>query len=302
MRRVLLLLLIFLSPSFAQSPPHVIQGFIYYNNEPVDGAEITIINLENGEKVVTESQKGAYIIAVPAELWQNGDKAKIIVEYKNMHVEEEFIIDWSKTPQWINVSMGNKKPIADFTYTPQQPTDLDTITFADASNDPDGSIVSWLWEFGDGNTSTEQNPTHRYADNGTYVVKLTVTDDKGATSYTTKIIEVANAPPTVAITYEPEKPEVKKEIKFNAIATDDDGYIVNYTWNFGDGNISYGKNVTHVYAKEGNYTVTLTVKDNDGDVTVKKVEIIIGKKETPAFNVVALLIIFLAIVLLRRNR
>ncbi len=301
MKRALIFLLIFIPISLAQTPPHIIQGFIYYNNEPVD-AEITIINLENGEKVVAESQKGTYIVAISTESWQDGDKAKIVVEYKNMHVEKEFIIDLSKIPQWLNISIENKKPIADFTYTPQQPTDLDTITFADASNDPDGSIVSWLWDFGDGNTSTEQNPTHKYADNGTYVVKLTVTDDKGATSYTTKIIEVANVPPTVAITYEPGKPEVKKEIKFKAIATDDDGYIVNYTWDFGDGNTSYGKNVTHVYTKKGTYTVTLVVEDNDGDITIKKEKITVGNVESPAFNVIPLLIIFLAIVLLKRNR
>ncbi|KAA0002104.1 MAG: PKD domain-containing protein [Thermoplasmata archaeon] len=84
--------------------------------------------------------------------------------------------------------MKNKKPTADFSYTPTSPTDLDTITFADQSDDEDGEVVAWAWDFGDNTTSTLQNPTHKYADNGTYVVKLTVTDDKGATATKQQII------------------------------------------------------------------------------------------------------------------
>jgi PKD repeat protein len=63
-----------------------------------------------------------------------------------------------------------------------------TVTFTDNSYDPDGFIVSWLWDFGDGNTSTEQNPIHTYIVPGSYTVTLTVTDDDGASSSISKII------------------------------------------------------------------------------------------------------------------
>jgi PKD repeat protein len=54
--------------------------------------------------------------------------------------------------------------------------------FSDKSKDDDGAVVSWAWDFGDGATSTEQNPAHTYASPGKYEVQLTVTDDDGATA------------------------------------------------------------------------------------------------------------------------
>jgi len=72
---------------------------------------------------------------------------------------------------------GNQYPVAGFTYS----TNLLTVTFTDQSYDPDGSIVSWNWNFGDGGTSGAQNPVHTYPASGTYTVTLTVTDNEGAT-------------------------------------------------------------------------------------------------------------------------
>ncbi len=83
---------------------------------------------------------------------------------------------------------GNQPPVADFTYS----VDGLTVTFTDQSYDPDGTIVSWLWDFGDGTTSTVQNPIHTYASSGSYSVSLTVTDNEGANSKVTKIISVGS--------------------------------------------------------------------------------------------------------------
>jgi len=72
-----------------------------------------------------------------------------------------------------------------------------TITFTDASIDPDGAIVSWAWTFGDSGTSSSQNPQHTYAGAGTYTVTLTVTDDLGATGFVSHDISVsASTPPS----------------------------------------------------------------------------------------------------------
>jgi PKD repeat protein len=57
-----------------------------------------------------------------------------------------------------------------------------TVTFADASTDDDGTVVAWSWDFGDGNTSTAENPVHAYSSGGPYTVSLTVTDSGGGTS------------------------------------------------------------------------------------------------------------------------
>ena len=81
---------------------------------------------------------------------------------------------------------ANTAPTADFTYSV---TDL-TVDFTDQSSDSDGSVVSWAWDFGDGSTSTEQNPSHTYATGGTYTVSLTVTDDDGATDTSSQDVTV----------------------------------------------------------------------------------------------------------------
>jgi len=162
------------------------------------------------------------------------------------------------------ITASNVPPLADFSWSPLNPTTADTIQFTDLSSDADGSIVSWSWEFGDGSTSTLQNPTHQYADDGTYNVTLTVTDDDGATDTITKQIVVSNVAPIADFDYSPPFPTTASLINFKDHSSDSDGYIVNYTWDFGDGNVSYLQNPHHRYPNAGKYVVILTVTDDDG--------------------------------------
>ncbi|RLF57181.1 MAG: hypothetical protein DRN25_06930 [Thermoplasmata archaeon] len=94
----------------------------------------------------------------------------------------------------------NKPPVADFTYSPENPSTKDVINFTDLSYDPDGYIVNWTWVFGDGNISYERNPRHRYEKPGVYDVTLTVIDNKGASDTVTKTIVVSDvSPPDLSI-------------------------------------------------------------------------------------------------------
>jgi len=158
----------------------------------------------------------------------------------------------------------NRNPISNFSYSPDNPTDLQTVNFTDLSNDTDGNITSWYWMFGDENTSTIQNPSHQYSDNGTFTVTLNVTDNDNATNETSQQISILNVGPTSNFNYTPSIPMVNETVQFNDTSTDPDGNITSWLWDFGDETNSTDPNPTHQYADNGTYTVTLTVTDDDG--------------------------------------
>lgn len=106
---------------------------------------------------------------------------------------------WDRNFGWGRVSVneavlavsgggGNQPPVAGFSCL----ADGLSVTFTDASTDADGTIVAWDWAFGDGSTSTEQNPSSTYPASGTYSVSLTVTDDGGATDSAKQSLTVSS--------------------------------------------------------------------------------------------------------------
>ena len=94
----------------------------------------------------------------------------------------------------VTVSPANVPPTAAFTFSPSNPVAGATVAFIDKSWDSDGSIASWLWSFGDGGTSTGQNPTHQYMTAGTYTVTLTVTNNSGSKSSSSQTVTVTPSP------------------------------------------------------------------------------------------------------------
>jgi parallel beta-helix repeat protein len=175
-----------------------------------------------------------------------------------------------------NISVLNMAPVANFSFSPPHPTTQDLINFTDYSFDLDGSIVNWSWDFGDGNTSYEQHPSHQYDANRSYLVTLIVTDDDGATNFTRKQVSIANIPPVANFTFAPIASTIFDPIQFNDTSFDSDGIIMNWSWDFGDGNSSYEQHPIHQYSYSGNYSVCLTVTDNDGSMnaTSKNVSVL----------------------------
>lgn len=96
------------------------------------------------------------------------------------------LVDATATMQAVAGS-ANQPPVANFSFT----TSGLTAIFTDQSSDPDGSIASRSWNFGDGTTSTATNPSKTYAAAGTYTVTLTVTDNQGATNSTSRQVTVS---------------------------------------------------------------------------------------------------------------
>ena len=102
--------------------------------------------------------------------------------------ESKYVI--SATSSTIQIIV-NSPPVASFTFSPSNPSTNQGVSFTDMSSDPDGQVVSWSWDFGDGGSSTERNPTHTFNIDGTYTVRLIVSDNYGATSTSTKTVTVS---------------------------------------------------------------------------------------------------------------
>ena len=135
----------------------------------------------------------AYTLTLRLRLTRSPETFTAVVDYYN-RVDE---LDETNNTRSVTVTAVavNQPPEARFTFSPTSPKAGDTVRFdASASRDPDGSIVQYLWEFGDGATGTGRTVTHAYASPGTYTVRLTVRDDKGATDATTATINVGAAP------------------------------------------------------------------------------------------------------------
>ncbi|MBN2001109.1 PKD domain-containing protein [candidate division KSB1 bacterium] len=138
---------------------------------------------------------------------------------------------------------------------------------SNGSSDPDGSIASYLWDFGDGETSSTANPRHRYTRTGLYEVRLTVIDNDGlsATAVTSAVIRDEETMAPVAEANGPYTGQVGQSIRFSSAGSfDSDGEITGYLWDFGDGFTSSQPNPTHVYSAVGIYNVMLRITDSQG--------------------------------------
>jgi len=137
------------------------------------------------------------------------------------------------------------------------------------SSDPDGSIATYQWTFGDGMSANGAMPTHSYAVAGSYTVTLTVTDNGGLTASATTTATVSSGGGTnqapIAVPNGPYSGVVGTPVSFDATGSHDpDGTIATYSWDFGDGSSASGAAPTHSFATTGTFTVTLTVTDNQG--------------------------------------
>jgi len=160
-------------------------------------------------------------------------------------------------------------PTGSFTVMPNPAVVGATVNFdASASSDPDGTIISYAWEFGDSSTGSQALTSHPYASPGTFRVNLTVADNDGLTATTSKDVDIQPAPPgprppVANFTAGPSPVNPGSPVTFDATASyDPDGTISSYSWDFGDLSAGTGVTQIHAYSTSGVYTITLTVVDN----------------------------------------
>jgi len=155
----------------------------------------------------------------------------------------------------------NNSPEASFTASIDD-TDTSiaggTVTFDATATDQDADdTLTYAWDFGDGETSTDEDPVHVYADNGTYTVILTVSDSEDEVTASDTVI-VGNVAPTASFTYEADD----LNVTFTSTSTDpnlDD--VLTYEWTIDDVAVNTSSEFTYEFADYGTYNVTLTVTD-----------------------------------------
>ncbi|WNJ95576.1 glycoside hydrolase family 6 protein [Vibrio ruber] len=155
---------------------------------------------------------------------------------------------------------------------------LEVSFSASGSTDADGDELTYVWDFGDGETGTGKDVLHTYTEPGEYTAKLTVSDGTGVDTANVVInvtTESGNTPPVAAMTVTPASGQAPLLVNFDASAsTDADNDVLTYIWDFGDGATGSGVTTSHTYADPGKYTVSLIVSDGmDTSKIIKTVNV-----------------------------
>jgi large repetitive protein len=151
------------------------------------------------------------------------------------------------------------------------------VSFTDQST---GSPATWSWNFGDGNTSTIQDPTNTYANNGTYSVTLTEENAEGENATTmTDYITVGGSGPVADFSATPTSGTAPLTVQFTDTST---GSPATWLWDFGDGTTGTDESPSHVYTSPGVYSITLTATNGAGTNTYSQPDAITVSSLTAA--------------------
>ncbi len=170
----------------------------------------------------------------------------------------------SNFSQQINVQSASA-PVAAFTQDKTSGPSPLTVQFTNQST---GVITTYNWNFGDGTTSTEQNPLHQFTAVGTYNVILSVTGPGGTSFVTRKITVEDPVIPAPVAAFTPDKTTGTAPLTV-MFANGSTGQITSYVWDFGDGQTSTDKNAVHTFTGVGNYRVRLTAIGPGGQSTAE---------------------------------
>ncbi len=229
------------------------------NWAPVDG-----VSYDVGQQVAPN------VVVVSNDLIENLDQTGLPsgdFHYALFVRNAQNFYSWGRRTGFTSVGAVDR-PVAAISASPRTgPVPL-TVHFAGGGIDRTG-IVAYSWNFGDGTTASGAAADHTYTQGGTITATLTVTNAVGQTGSTSVVIQPqaqANALPTVAITATPTTGNAPLVVVFRGTASDSDGFITGYSWDFGDGTTGSGQTVEHIYLVPGTYGAVLNVTDSSGGV------------------------------------
>ena len=289
---IIMLSLLISLPIVVGSEHQIVWGYIEYSDSSwvPSGIPITITDIDNGNSVVKTTftaetgQTGAYNIDVWDLDVEDGDKINVSVSYGGCVGNNSVIIDSSVPPQRCNVTICCNLP----PNAPSQPTG-DTsgyhsisYIYSTSTADPNGDSIYYWFDWGDQTNSGWMGPyvsgsaanfSHSWNTPDSYNIKCKAQDtygaEKGLAWSDLVTVTISNPPgtteneaPTADFTYTPTNPSVNDVVTFTDASTDD-GTIVNWSWDFGDGMNSSEQNPSYVYTEAGDYVVTLNVTDNE---------------------------------------
>lgn len=164
-------------------------------------------------------------------------------------------------------------PVAEFTTdaTPSGVPNL-TVQFRDLSTEVTAA-TTWSWDFGDGATSTQQEPSHTYTTPGSYDVTLTTTNEAGSSTQSKTGFVTVFTPVVASFTASPTSGTAPVTVNFDASATTG---ATTYTWDFGDGAGDTGVTTSHTYSSAGSFTATLTAVGPGGTDTESTTIMVMG--------------------------
>ena len=159
-----------------------------------------------------------------------------------------------------------------------------SYSFTDSSAVSSGNIASWIWDFGDGNSSSSQNPIHSYTKAGIYKVLLKVLAS-GCSDTVSKIITVTQSTANFNINNSTQCIDSNNFSFFDKSTTTTGSIISSWLWNFGDGDTSVLQNPSHSYLNSGTYIVKLTAINSLSCIDTFTQKVSIGSKPNAAFSI-----------------
>ncbi len=275
---IMLMLLIFTSSigiAYAVlQPPHGFWGDVTIGEVPApDGTliEALIAGIPYKTELTVDGEYGwVPLFYVPADdpttsEKEGGSNGETVEFYVDGTYAKSYTFEIGEKTS-LDLSIPNDPPVAD-ANGPYDGTEGIPVTFnGSASYDPDDDTFTYFWEFGDGETSTLENPTHTYTMDDIYPVTLTLTDYYGFTNLISTTAEIADSKPFAGFTCDVADGPEPLTVEFTDLSWSYEG--ITYLWEFGDGGISTEESPVHEYVDDGVYPVTLTVTEEDGDFDI----------------------------------